>query len=478
MSREILKKPRFQAALFTLFYLAICFAVFSVSLRTAVILFATFTVVMVLEPWARFAQRYLKIKRSISLGVGLSVIFAGVVLLIVFLTTPIAKEASKFYNIVRDFFPSVQEAEITSFEVNANIDRFLSDEDLLEKLSAEEIESLDLVSKDLKDYYSDLLKPMPSNAENLEKDLSLLEESLKDRSDYLVIISSSNQRQPSNDEITEIVSKYLNPEAAESLSANVLENATLVQSQELWKDVVEYFMPKNIDPARRRATYESVRNFLIQVQNSLMKFLPGILEMVPSFVTSTGLVLFFTIVGAIYLSYYFLTVKEFTPKFYPKRIRGTALSFLSDTYKNLERYVISVVVIALIVGVVVGIVVRSMGLKYSLLMGLWAAFTNLIPIVGVPLEFIPLFLLAVSTQNLVLVLVLLVILVIVHAAAFILFLVFMKGYNRINPVIIILMIVVAGQLLGLFGAIVAVPFAIILKMMWIHFFSPMLEEED
>jgi predicted PurR-regulated permease PerM len=135
-------------------------------------------------------------------------------------------------------------------------------------------------------------------------------------------------------------------------------------------------------------------------------------------------------------------------------------------------------VIALIVGVVVGIVVRSMGLKYSLLMGLWAAFTNLIPIVGVPLEFIPLFLLAVSTQNLVLVLVLLIILVIVHAAAFILFLVFMKGYNRINPVIIILMIVVAGQLLGLFGAIVAVPFAIILKMMWIHFFSPMLEEED
>jgi predicted PurR-regulated permease PerM len=98
--------------------------------------------------------------------------------------------------------------------------------------------------------------------------------------------------------------------------------------------------------------------------------------------------------------------------------------------------------------------------------------------VGVPLEIVPLVLLAVSTQNLVLVLILLVVLVIVHAAAFILFLVFMKGYNRINPVIVILMIVVAGQLLGLFGAIVAVPFGIILKMMWIHFFSPMLEEEE
>ena len=44
------------------------------------------------------------------------------------------------------------------------------------------------------------------------------------------------------------------------------------------------------------------------------------------------------------------------------------------------------VVIAMIVGVVVGIVVHSMGLKYSLLMGMWAAFTNLIPIVGVLLN--------------------------------------------------------------------------------------------
>lgn len=243
----------------------------------------------------------------------------------------------------------------------------------------------------------------------------------------------------------------------------------VVHSQELWRNVVDYFMPKNIDPSTQRATYESVRNFLIQVQSSLMKFLPGILEKIPSFLTSTGLVLFFTIVGAIYLSYYFLTVKDFIPRFYPKKVRGIAISFLEDTYKNLERYVISVVVIALIVGVVVGIVVHSMGLKYSLLMGTWAAFTNLIPIVGVPLEFIPLFLLAVSTQDLVLVITLMIILVIVHASAFILFLVFMKGYNRINPVIIILMIVIAGQLWGLFGAIIAVPFAIVLKMTWMHF---------
>ncbi|AFK06504.1 putative permease [Mesotoga prima MesG1.Ag.4.2] len=478
MSREILKKPRFNAAIFTLFYLALFFMVFSVSLQTAMIFFATFTVVIILEPWARFAERSFRIKRSISLGIGLAVIFSGLTLLIVFLTTPVAKEASKFYNIVRDFFPSAEETEITSFEVNANIDTFLSEEEFLSKLSPEEVESLDLLSKDLKRYYSDIMDPITADSEDLNEDLALLEETLKNRSDYVVIISSSKQKNASYEEIHKIISNYLNPEAAELLSASVLDNAMVVHSQELWRNVVDYFMPKNIDPSTQRATYESVRNFLIQVQSSLMKFLPGILEKIPSFLTSTGLVLFFTIVGAIYLSYYFLTVKDFIPRFYPKKVRGIAISFLEDTYKNLERYVISVVVIALIVGVVVGIVVHSMGLKYSLLMGTWAAFTNLIPIVGVPLEFIPLFLLAVSTQDLVLVITLMIILVIVHASAFILFLVFMKGYNRINPVIIILMIVIAGQLWGLFGAIIAVPFAIVLKMTWMHFFSPMLEEEE
>lgn len=194
MSREILKKPRFNAAIFTLFYLALFFMVFSVSLQTAMIFFATFTVVIILEPWARFAERSFRIKRSISLGIGLAVIFSGLTLLIVFLTTPVAKEASKFYNIVRDFFPSAEETEITSFEVNANIDTFLSEEEFLSKLSPEEVESLDLLSKDLKRYYSDIMDPITADSEDLNEDLALLEETLKNRSDYVVIISSSKQK--------------------------------------------------------------------------------------------------------------------------------------------------------------------------------------------------------------------------------------------------------------------------------------------
>ncbi len=183
--------------------------------------------------------------------------------------------------------------------MNANIDRFLSDEDLLAQLSHEEIDSLDLLSKDLKNYFVDVMRPIPANPEGLEQDLALLEETLKERSDYLVIVSSSKYKQASFDEIHGIVANYLNPEVAESLSAIVMENAMIVQSQELWRDVVEYFMPKNIDPARRRATYESVRNLLIQGRTGLMKFLREYWKRCPVR-NHTGFVLFFTIVGAIY----------------------------------------------------------------------------------------------------------------------------------------------------------------------------------
>lgn len=472
-----MKQPRFLAAILTLVYLIGGFILFSISLRTAIILFATFTVVLFLEPWTRVAQKYLRVKRSVSLGIGLTVIFVGLITLIVFLTTPLAKEASKFYNIVRDFFPSVEEAQITSFEVNSNIDRMLSQEDFMVALSREEIDSLDLLSKDLKGYYADIMRPVPAGSTSIEKDLLTIQESLKDKGNYIIIMSSTERSQASYEELEAITEKYLNVETAAILADNLFNNAMQVQSQELWRDVVAYFMPKNFDPARQQAAYESVRNFLIQVQSSLRDFLPGLLEMVPSLITGTGLIMFFTIVGAIYLSYYFLLVKEYIPKIYPKKVRKVARDFLSDTYKNLERYVISVVLIAIIVGIVVGITVKIMGLKYSLLMGIWAAFTNLIPIVGVPLEIIPLILLAISTQNIWLVLILFIILAVIHSAAFILFLVFMKGYNRINPVMIIVMIVVAGQLFGLFGAIIAVPFAIIIKMLWIHFVTPLMDED-
>ena len=477
MLRNIIKQPRFIAAVFTLIYLIIGLVVFSISLRTAVIVFSTFTVVLFLEPWTRLAQKYFKIKRSLSLGFGLVIIFVGLITLIVFLTTPLAKEASKFYNIVVDFFPSVEETKITSFEVNTNIDRLLSDENFATGLTQEEKGSLEFLSKDLKSYYAEIMKTVPTMETPFEKELKSIEESLREKGNYIVIMSSDQTREASYEELNDVTSRYLSPSNAAMLSQELLANAMQVQSQELWREVVAYFMPKNLDPARQAATYESVRNFLIQVQNILREFLPSLLEKVPSFITSTGLVIFFTIVGAIYLSYYFLSIKEIVPKLYPKKVRKIATEFLSDTYKNLERYVISIVLVAIIVGIVVGIAIKAMGLKYSLLMGLWAAFTNLIPIVGVPLEFIPLLLLAVSTQNIVLVLILLIVLTIVHAAAFILFLVFMKGYNRINPVMIILMIVVAGQLFGLFGVIIAVPFAILIKMLWIHFVSPLLDEE-
>mgnify|MGYP007040047914 FL=1 len=174
-------------------YLIIGLVVFSVSLRTAVIVFSTFTVVLLLEPWTRLAQKYFKIKRSLSLGFGLVIIFVGLITLIVFLTTPLAKEASKFYNIVVDFFPSVEETKITSFEVNTNIDRLLSEENFVNGLTQEEKGSLELLSKDLKSYYAEIMKTVPTMESSFEKELKSIEEGLREKGNYIVIMSSDQR---------------------------------------------------------------------------------------------------------------------------------------------------------------------------------------------------------------------------------------------------------------------------------------------
>lgn len=171
-------------------------------------------------------------------------------------------------------------------------------------------------------------------------------------------------------------------------------------------------------------------------------------------------------------------MKRYSVRLYPNHSRDVAKGFLKDTYRSLQRYVNTILVISLMVGFLVGIVVRLLSLNYSILMGFWAAITNLIPIVGVALEVIPLFLLAASVQNLGILIVLALVLIAVHSIAFVFFLKLMKGYGRINPVAIIFMIIIFGQILGVVGAFIAVPIAIVFKHFWEHFISPWLDEKE
>ena len=115
-----------------------------------------------------------------------------------------------------------------------------------------------------------------------------------------------------------------------------------------------------------------------------------------------------------------------------------------------------------------------MDLKYKTLLSFWAGITNFIPIVGVVIEFIPLIIVGASLGILKLI-ILLMSMALIHGAAFIIFLFLMKGYAKINPVLIILSILIMGHWLSIVGALIAVPTLMAIQIFWKMFVQPELE---
>lgn len=475
MLKKLFGNSKLSVFLLSVLYALVFFSVYAVSPRTAAVAVICFVIILIIEPWTKFARRYLRIGRLAAVIMGLVFLFLFVALVVVFLVPVVVREASNFYSTVLDFFPSDTDTPVSIFEINANIDRISLDEGFVQRLGDDEREQLADLSSELKSYYQSIYE---AEREQLPIPVEQLKLALQERGFLLIAVGDAYaELKPSYDSILEITRKHLTEKNALVLANRLMEQALIVPSKEIWRDVVEAIMPKTIDEGTRTQILDTVRRTLLELQIWFRGFSRELLEKVPAFLSSLGSILFFVILGTIYFSYYFPSFKRFSPHLYPKSCRSEALTFLKDTYRNLERFVTSIVLVSIFVGVIVAILVRMLGLPYSLLMGFWATITNMIPIVGVVFEIIPLILLAVSARSLLVFVGLLAALLIIHTAAFIVFLKLMRGHTRTNPVIMIFAIIFFGQVLGIVGAFLAVPLTIILKQFWEHFISPWFERD-
>ncbi len=220
---------------------------------------------------------------------------------------------------------------------------------------------------------------------------------------------------------------------------------------------------------------ENISNILENIQPKFLSFVADSIAQITKTTPQVVSFFFYVILGSIYLSIYLPEFKRNIGRMFPRKVRNYAVEFLRDGYKQLRQYVVSLFIVAMIVGVTFWAFLMFMGVKYSILLGFWAALTNLIPIIGVVLEVIPILLTGISMGVSGIVAMVIAIFAI-HTTAFVIFLKLMKGYIKINPVAIIFMILFMTEFLGFIGAFVAVPIAILMRVFWNHFVSPKFEE--
>jgi predicted PurR-regulated permease PerM len=169
------------------------------------------------------------------------------------------------------------------------------------------------------------------------------------------------------------------------------------------------------------------------------------------------------------LAYYFVVDSRSLKKEFiflvPRRRVREVLVLLRDTGEVMKSYIVGQVFLAVVAGLAVGFGLHWAGLNYPLAMGVVAAITRVIPVIGPLLGGIPIVLLAVA-QSWHKGLWVLVFFTLLHLYESKILMPRVIGYRvKLHPAIIIIVLLVGSEFFGLIGMFLAAPIAAIVKIL-------------
>lgn len=148
---------------------------------------------------------------------------------------------------------------------------------------------------------------------------------------------------------------------------------------------------------------------------------------------------------------------EALSKFFPSSYRKEGLKIIKDTSETIAAYIQGQVIVALFMGTLSLIGYWIIGLDYALVMALVVAVTNIIPYVGPLIGGAPAVIIALFTSPTQALLVIIVITIAQQIEGNILSPLILGKRLDTHPATIIILLLVAGNLAGILGMILAVP---------------------
>lgn len=187
-------------------------------------------------------------------------------------------------------------------------------------------------------------------------------------------------------------------------------------------------------------------------------------------------VLFYSILFTVYITIYTTWTTKSMPALFPKKVRPLIEDFLRKLGIGLSSYVDVLLLGAIIVSVAFYVLFSFYLPEYKVLLAFWGFVTNLIPIVGVVIEWIPILIvtLGLGLKNF---LIVNLVVALVHLGAFLFFVFIMKKRADINPVLMLVFIFLVGLVYGLVGTFFAVPVAIFFVTLWNEFIKNEIDNE-
>jgi len=200
--------------------------------------------------------------------------------------------------------------------------------------------------------------------------------------------------------------------------------------------------------------------------NSSLNYALNSITLILNFVTG----FFITILVIPFLLYYMLmesgsgriagVVSKLTPKLHAERTNRS----LEELNRQLASYVQGVGIVSVLIGILAYIGFLIIGIEYALVLAVFVAVTNVVPIIGPFIGAVPAVLIGAIYSPLMVLKVIIVIVIIQQLDSIVVRPLVLGRKMAISPLAVIMVVLLAGRLWGLLGIILAVPIFTVIKI--------------
>lgn len=234
-------------------------------------------------------------------------------------------------------------------------------------------------------------------------------------------------------------------------------------------DVTRELAAQGYLPDDGQGQSDRLREELSSLGQELAGNLLGMLLTLASGFAAFALQAFAIFIIAIYLLLDTRKARDAFISYAPERYRVDAAELWDAFETSISRYLGGVILVAAVSGGLSGIVLWALGVPYPLLLGLWVAFTSLIPIFGTYLGVVPALPLALAQSPTTAVLTVLAYIIIQNVQDNVLTPRIQGQTAHVHPIIILLAVLWTGLAFGLFWSVIAVPALVVIRVLFDFF---------
>jgi len=211
-----------------------------------------------------------------------------------------------------------------------------------------------------------------------------------------------------------------------------------------------------------RSLSEQASKIMHNALGSIGGFLGAVTEIILAFVT-LPFILFYLLKDGKKLPHYIL-------QFVPTKLREQSYRVMVEMNHQISSYIRGQIIVSCCIGLLLFIGYKIIGLEYSLVLAVIAAFTSIVPYLGPAIAITPALIVSIVTSPIMLIKMIVVWTVVQLVEGKLISPQIMGKTLKVHPITIIFVILTAGNLFGVLGVILAVPGYAVLKVIVIHLF--------